>query len=180
MSYIYIYGLGFCEKPELCEHVFVYYLSLSLPSNPSDHYEWGFCQVICGTHNPSAKSFLGIVFHKLLFIVLVSLLARFSFWWRHLWPTSLNTPLQKEKFVPKKPLSFYFHWVFVFSIIISIVQGSESMVACFDSWQVHAIFYSNLPYWVLLEYIKDKIVSNLLYLGANGTSYPCSWYVLVV
>ena len=112
MSYIYIYGLGFCEKPELCEHVFVYYLSLSLPSNPSDHYEWGFCQVICGTHNPSAKSFLGIVFHKLLFIVLVSLLARFSFWWRHLWPTSLNTPLQKEKFVPKKPLSFYFHWVF--------------------------------------------------------------------
>ena len=128
MIYVYTPGLGFFRKPELCERAFVYLLSL--PANIDSHYQQYCCQVIFGTRNPSNKTFVGIVLQELLFMGLVSLLCRCSFWWSHMWPTSLNTSFQKDTFVPKNLLSFYFHWVLVLLVLISIIQGSESLVAC--------------------------------------------------
>ena len=55
MSYIYIDGLGFSLKPEICERTFVYLLSL--PANVPDHYQRDFCRVIYGTCAPSDKPF---------------------------------------------------------------------------------------------------------------------------
>ena len=49
---------------------------------------------------------LGLVFHDILLMGLVSLLGGFAFWRRYLLPTTLNIPLQKDTFVPKNTLSF--------------------------------------------------------------------------
>ena len=55
MSYIYIDGIGFYLKPEICERAFVYLLSL--PANVPDPYQRDFCRVIYGTRAPSDKPF---------------------------------------------------------------------------------------------------------------------------
>ena len=177
MRYVYIFSIVFWLKPELCERNFVY--SLSLPTNVPTHYQQDCCWVICGTRAPSAKTFVGLVLHELLFMGPVSLLAIFAFWWCHLWPTILNTPLQKDTFVPQNTLNFYFHWVFVLLVLRSVGQGLESLVTYFDDGQVHDFFPNNIPYWVFLASTKNEIVPNFLYLGYNGTSYPCSWYIFV-
>ena len=79
---------------------------------------------------------------------LVSILAIFAFWWHHLWAAILNTPFQKDKFEPENLLSFYFHWIFVFSVLRSIRQGSQPPVVYCDDGRVHDAFPSNPPYWV--------------------------------
>ena len=78
MSYVYIAGLGFFQKPELYERAFVY--SFSLTVNIPTHYQQDCCRVICGNRDPSAKPFVGLVLHNLLFMVIVSLLGSFTFW----------------------------------------------------------------------------------------------------
>ena len=95
---------------------------------------------------------------KLLFMGLVPLLASFALWRRHLWTTIINIPLQKDTFEPKNPLSFYFLWVFVLSVLIFVGQGSESLLAYFNNGQVHAILSNNLPYWVFLASRNTKLL----------------------
>ena len=133
---------------------------------------------MCVTRAPYAKPFVGLVLQKLLFMGIVLLLNGFAFWWRHLWPTIFKTPSQKDTFWPQNPLSFIPTELFS-PVLRSIVQVSESLVACFDDERVNALLSINLPYWVLPAFRKNETFPNFLYIGANGTSYPCSWYVLV-
>ena len=89
-SYVYISGLGFTLKPDLCERAVVYLLYL--PAKIHAHYQRDCYQVICETRAPSAKNFVGIVLHDIIFMVLVSLLTSFDFWRCYLWPISINPP----------------------------------------------------------------------------------------
>ena len=165
MSYVYINGISFVLKQAL--RVSICILSLFPPTLPPTT-KGIVADSFVGLALLPLKPFLGLALHELLFMGLVSLLTSFAFWRHHLWPTIINTTFQKNTFGPENPQSFYSHWFFVFSVLRSVRQLSESLFACFDDGKVHDVLYSFLPYWVFPAFRK-KIVPDFLYLVSNGT-----------